>query len=149
MRRGTGNRGQAGQSLVELVVAIVLVSVVILTLLGGLLTLTAATGSNQRTGVIHAALIDYGEALRTQVPYVACPAVTPANYKSAADGRVAATVPAGMTFAVTSIDSWDPTTQTFTAGCSTDRGVQRIRFTASVEGDSQSAEVVKRREGRS
>lgn len=67
-----GRRSQAGFNMLEIAVAIALLSIVLVGVAGGLVTLTRATRVNDEASATAAAVITYGEIIRSQVPYVEC-----------------------------------------------------------------------------
>lgn len=66
------SQAQGGQSLVEVIVAIVLFSSVILAISAGMFTINRTTVSNERVQTVDAALVFYGEVLRGSIGYREC-----------------------------------------------------------------------------
>ena len=147
--------GQGGLTLLEVAVAIFLLAGIFVSLAAGLLTLTRSTVANTDAQTVDAALVSYGEIVRTQVAYRPCAAGVAAAYQTAAlaglttTGNPGATPswrqPDGMTVAVTTVDSWDPTARSFATGClSPDPGAQRIGVQVDYRGTTRTAQIVKR-----
>jgi type II secretory pathway pseudopilin PulG len=72
-------RGQSGQSLIEVIIAMLLLGGIFVILAGGLLTITRGTETNEKVQAIDTALVTYGEILQTQVRYVSCNDATNGN----------------------------------------------------------------------
>lgn len=144
------DRGQAGQSLVELIIAMLMLGTVFLVLVGGLFTVNQASETNERIQTVDAALIAYGEILRTQIPYVQCAGgfqegavgqayqIAAETYITGNTGPGAGAVeawlrPPVMVVEITSgIDSWDLAERDFTSGCIVpDSGIQRVSYSAT------------------
>jgi prepilin-type N-terminal cleavage/methylation domain-containing protein len=67
-----GRRSQTGFSMLEVAVAVALLSIVLVGVAAGLVTLFRATKVNDEASATAAAVITYGEIIRSQVPYVEC-----------------------------------------------------------------------------
>jgi len=172
MRRGgraQRERGERGQSLVELLVAIVLVGMVFLAITLAILTVVRSSGSNRRIQSIDTALVSYGEVIRdrTLVPYTACAAagtsgsttVASAYQTSAAlpaamstsNAAVASDTwrkPVGMVVEVVGIDAWSLSNSQFVTGCAVpDGGAQRVTYKITYEGSSRTGQTIKRMAG--
>ena len=131
-------RGQSGQSLVEVIIAMVLVGSIFLILAGALFTVIKVTTSNKNLQSIDTGLITYGEILQTQVPYENCSASnsinsngvetglgTASNYQLNAEAfitgggsqptkwRLPYTDGAQMVTELTGLESWNTTTGAF------------------------------------
>lgn len=123
-------RTQAGFSLVELLVCLLLASTVILALAYGMLTLMRVNKSTSEREQIQIALGNYTERLVAS-KYIPCapepaPQPTSANY-SALPNRWTPTRP-GMTARVTKVEFWDESQKKFVNSCPTglDQGTQRL-----------------------
>ncbi len=138
-------RGQSGQSLIEVIIAILLLGSVFLVLVGGLLTITKATKTNERTQGIDAALVTYGEILQTQVPYSNCVSGVASTYQASAEGFITGGGAPGassswrrsnyMVTEVVGVESWNEATGEFQdrgaalQSCANpDTGAQRITY---------------------
>ena len=151
-------RGQSGVSLLESLIAIVLVSTVILALAAGFLAMmgaTAASSSRQRTD---AALTSFTESLKT-VPYTPCTAGTSQPGASAYQavyaawaGRWSPPADAAVSdLSITKVEYWNPAAGTpprvgaFQATCpASDSGAQRLTVSVTVNGSSDTGQVVVR-----
>lgn len=146
--RGERHRGQAGQSLIEVVIAVVLIGLVFLAVAAGMLTVMRGNERNEDVQATNAALVTYGEILQTQVAYKACPANLADDYqigyvnasnvfvKGAAQYYTSGNGPtdlwrrpANIAVGVVSVKSWNPTTQAWNGSCAgPDSGVQLIKY---------------------
>lgn len=160
------NRGQAGQSLIELLIAIMLISLVFIAVTISILTMLRSTGVNRRIQAIDTALVSYGEVIsdRGLVPYVPCAsagatgsdAVEVAYTTSAAlpaavstsNAAVASDTwrkPVGMTVKVLRVDAWSLTDSKFVNECAVpDGGAQRVTYEVTYEGSTRTGQTVKR-----
>lgn len=158
----------------EVIVAIVLLSSVMLALAMGFFTINRATVSNERIQSIDAALAVYGEVLRSGIYYRPCrPGFDPTT---ATPGYMDDTLdylelpdpdiqldgwlrPPSVVVEVEydSLQSWDPSVEDFTDACSVpDTGAQQITYSVTYDpsvqgrpGDpvTRTGQVVKRRDG--
>jgi type II secretory pathway pseudopilin PulG len=159
-------RGQAGQSLVEVIVSIVLIGGIFLALAGGLTAINRGTATNEKIQAIDAALVAYGEILRTQVAYANCSGSVPDTYQAGAETHIGLAAPGtsntwyrppDMVTEVLGVESWNLGSKAFLnrtppalSACSTpDSGVQRIEYRVTFDGTTRTGEVVKRRPARS
>lgn len=168
------NRGQSGQSLIEVIVAIVLMSSVFTVIAAALLTVVFSTATNENKQIADAAIVSYGEILQTQVPYYACP-TPPSPYSSFADAYYFASDPLmtssnsattplwrrpnNVQVEVVAVKSFNTATEGWASGClNPDPGIQLVQYRVTVckagtPGPScesptvRTAEVVKRKEG--
>ena len=161
------SRGQGGQSLIELLVAIVLIGIIFVAIVSAIFTVLRSTATNKRIQAIDTALVSYGEIVRdrTLVPYSACTATgasgsatVAAAYETAAAqpgatstaGVAGATdrwrKPDGMIVTVTGVDAWNLSTAKFaTTGCAVpDGGAQRVSYTITLQNVTRSGQTVKR-----
>ena len=131
-------RGQSGQSLVEVIIAMLLIGSIFLILAGALFTVIKVTTSNKNLQAIDTGLITYGEILQTQVPYENCSASNSINSNGLATGqgtgsnyqlnanafitgggaeptkwRLPYTDGASMVVELTGLESWNTTTGAF------------------------------------
>lgn len=155
-------RDQRGQSLIEVSVAIILISAALLSLIGALFTSIRATEVNEDVSIVNAAIVGYGEVLRTDVAYRDCvgsPAIA-SYYTSQAATKLSTYDPTSpsttidatrwrkpdtMAVQVTDVDSWSPGTQSFADGCADpDTGAQKLTISVSFNGEEKTAEVIKR-----
>jgi type II secretory pathway pseudopilin PulG len=170
------DRGQGGQSLVELIIVILMLSTVFLVIIGGLFTINRASETNERIQTVDAALIAYGEILRTQVPYAQCAGgfeeeAVAQQYQTAAEAYITGNTgpgagaveawlrPPAMEVVITAgVDSWDLAEREFVSGCVfPDSGIQRVSYSATfrqknADGDweavaTREGQVVKRKAG--
>lgn len=147
LRRTSRPRSQAGVSLLEVLICIMLVSVVILALAGGLLTMLRVTKMTNERQQIQMALGRFTENLVVS-PYIPC-APAPAKVPSVANynqmpGRWTPDR-AGMTAKVIGVEYWDDAQKKFVAACPVglDQGTQRLKVQVDWRGRSGTAQIVK------
>lgn len=163
---------QAGQSLVEVLIAIFLTGLVFLAVAGAMLTVLRARTFNQNAQAIDSALVAYSSIIQNQVPYVACPqradgTSVPDAYFQTADlqttGSNSVTTqwrrPNNIAVKVLSVRTWNPSTQDWNTTCAApDSGAQLVAFQvtacptissdpACAGGKTRTGEVVKRKPG--
>jgi Tfp pilus assembly protein PilV len=148
------SRSEAGFSLVEILVCVVLMSTVILALASGMLTLVRTTGSTSERQQIQLALGSFTESLKTTPPYVICrdAAEYEADYAAAADSWKPD--PArNIDLEVTGVEYWDRNATAasntvagaFAVNCPPgENGPQRLTVKVTLpSGRSGTAQVVK------
>lgn len=135
-------RTQAGFTLAETIVALLLASTVVLALAAGMFTLLRTTDLTSRSQRMQAALTTVAESVKAEA-YIDCATTT--SY-AVADPEGPATA------AVTGVRYWDATPAGAELGrfvgppCpSPDRGAQRITVQVELDGRTVSAEIVKRK----
>lgn len=127
--RALRRRRDEGETLVEVLVATAILSIVATGMLGALGSALRGAHAQDVLVQVESTRSSYVEALRAAAPYAACPALS--TYAPAALGW---TPPSGYALRVTSVESWDGTSTspaTFnpvTASCvpGADRGLQRL-----------------------
>lgn len=142
---------QRGQSLVEVLVAVLLTGTVFLAVIAGMLTVLRSTDLNKKMQAIDAGLGTYGGILQNQVAYTPCPGVGSItdNYQIGYDpgggqpyvlgaaqymtGSNEVTAqwrrPNNIAMRVVSVRRWNPTSQTWDGGCTApDSGAQLVRY---------------------
>jgi type II secretory pathway pseudopilin PulG len=148
----TARNGDAGDTLIEILVALMIMGVVFLAVLAGMATVITGAASNRSGATEEALLRSYAEVLisppggssETGVAYQACSNSVVPTYTVPSS---LVSVPSGFTAYVSKVQVWngssyDPpgwsTTYTFTSGGSppsattcTDYGLQNITITAS------------------
>jgi Tfp pilus assembly protein PilV len=129
---------EAGESLLELLVAVVILGVAVVAIVGGLGVSVLMSDVHRKQTDAGAAARSYAEALQAGV------AASPTQYNCA--GTYA--VPAGVSVPATvgppslSVKWWAPATKTWTAGsCGTDVGVQQVTVEVATI-DARAAERV-------
>ncbi|MEV6580410.1 type II secretion system protein [Streptomyces sp. NPDC051582] len=134
-RRPRGRRGEEGETLVEVLVAVVLMGVAFVTVLGGIGTAIIGSVAQQKVTGADSVIRSAAEKV-VSAPYASC-----------ADGYETPAPPAGYTVTVT-IEYWDGA-GTFGRSCPTaDTGVQKVTLTVRSTGPhpvkDATLEVVKR-----
>jgi Tfp pilus assembly protein PilV len=163
-------RGQAGISLIESLIAVVLVSLVVLGLAGGFLTMMGATEASSSRQRREAALTSFTESLKqlsmvtpAQSPllsYTDCdPAVTPSalasdyttRYRSWPGRWQPSADNAVSNQTISDVEYWHPSGSGSSAGtydhncAGSDHGAQRLTVTVDVAGDQATGQVTIRR----
>jgi type II secretory pathway pseudopilin PulG len=113
---------ERGETLVELLLAIVILGLAGLAVLGGLGTSIIVSDAHRNETVSGAAVRAYAEQLQTKVAasgYVSC-----AGVGSYASDTVGYTPPAGYAASPTAVKYWNLATKTFQTTCAPDSGVQ-------------------------
>jgi Tfp pilus assembly protein PilV len=122
MTGGAAGR-DAGESLTELLVTVVILGIATAGISGGLLATGKASAQHRQQALQQNALRSWAEQISAG-SYLDC---APAS----SFGAPAAALPAGLTAAVTSVQYWNGTA--FVATCGTDTGTQKVtlRITAA------------------
>jgi prepilin-type N-terminal cleavage/methylation domain-containing protein len=132
----------AGLTLVEVLVAVAILGIGVVSVLGGLMTSIKVSSDGQTTTEVRNALRSYAEAV-TAATYVDC--APDSTYAAAAVGF---TPPAGASAddVVSYLASASAASAAFGTDCSSDAGLQRVALTVTTaDGGAQSLSVVKRR----
>lgn len=118
---------ERGETLLELLVAISIMSVAVVTIVGAIAVSIRLSDVHRRQTIARGYLTAFAEAVQASV------AATPTGYKTCAASNVANyeslyTVSTPYVRNVVSVDYWNLTTQLWTAlaGCASDSGVQRL-----------------------
>jgi type II secretory pathway pseudopilin PulG len=137
---------ERGETLVELLLAIVILGIAGVAVLGGLGTSIIVSDAHRKQTISGAAVRAYAEQLQTNVAasgYVSCAAAG-----SYASGTVGYTPPAGYAAFTTGVTYWNLATKTFGATCGTDSGVQavtlQVRDTADTRGTVSLTVVIRK-----
>ena len=134
-RRLRAAREDAGETLLELLVAITILGVVVVAVGSGVALGVRVSGIHRSQSTSGAYVRSYAEAIDQSVaisPWTGCSA-TAATYQSPAGF----TLPTGYTATVSSIGYWDGTA--FSASCSSDTGLQRLVLSVAA-GDGAATE---------
>lgn len=147
-RRSRPALGESGFGLVEVMIAVLLMSLLIGGMTLGLITAIRTTGDNQVRQRLQASLSAYADSLQ-QMPYVtgACSARDAAGYNSAYAAWSDRWIPPpGVTVSATgAVRYWDRTAKDFVNTCpSTDTGAVLLSIKASKGTLAASGQVVKR-----
>jgi type II secretory pathway pseudopilin PulG len=115
-------KGEQGESLIELILAIGILGICVLAI-GSSIALSVKTSAIHRSqATADAFLHNYAETLQSS--YAACIAGTPPNYVSGL------AVPSGFNSPSAAVSFWNPASATFSAGCpATDAGLQQVKLT--------------------
>lgn len=151
LARRLTQRGQGGFTLVESLVAVVLVGLVVLALAGGMVTLLATTAASANEQRLQTGLTSFTESVKA-MPYRDCASLDEVRTDYAAwSGRW--DPPSGMTVTITDVEYWNPAAgseagefqPTCPGGGTTDRGAQRLSVHVTWNGDTATTETVVRK----
>jgi type II secretory pathway pseudopilin PulG len=135
-------RGQRGDTLLELIVAVAILGTAFTGILAGIGTTFIATDSHRQEATAEAAVRSYAERMTDpfSAPYIDC--ATTASYSSPTGFSVPA---AGWSASVTTLLKWQgDTPPTFAASCpAPDKGLQQLTLTVkSPAGNHQATETI-------
>jgi prepilin-type N-terminal cleavage/methylation domain-containing protein len=132
-RRRQSNEQEAGFTLVELLLAVAILGVGVLTIVGGMMTSIQVSDLGRRQAEGQTQLRAYAEAV-AGATYANCATSYTTSYSA----------PSGYTAAMV-VAYWDGTSA-FTATCGTDKGLQRVTLTIATDDGrgSESVAIVKR-----
>jgi Tfp pilus assembly protein PilV len=124
---GARFRGESGESLAELLVAIAIIGIAVITIVGSMAAAIGLSGQQRVQANDASLLVQVAEAVKAK-PYSSCTSATPDYSLVLTDG---VTVPSGYTVTVGTVRTLDPATGA-TAPCpSTDTKVQLVKITVS------------------
>ena len=135
---------EAGLSLAEILITIVIVGIGFAAILGGMVTSITVSDAHRKQAAADALVRSAAEAVKDQtVTYVNCAGLN--AYASALP-----TDPSGYsTVSVSSVQFWDGTSTdpvAFSGSCpAQDEGVQLVTLVAVADGTTESVEILKRR----
>lgn len=135
-------RGQAGLTLIEIIISVALVSMVVLGLATGFLTLIRTNSATYRQQQVDHAATNYAESLKA-VQYEPCvPAGADPDYGAAPDLW---TPSDDLQVEVVDVEFWDPGTSDYVDDCTgADAGTQRVTVRAEWRDRERQAQIVKR-----
>jgi type II secretory pathway pseudopilin PulG len=125
-------RSDQGETLVEVLLAVVVIGLTVVALLGGLVTSITASAEHQSISSIDALLKSYAETAKFQIelqPTVASPPSAPLFQDCSGTGspnavlnaynsRIPNAPPAGYTIAITKLQPWNTVLNTWDGACS-------------------------------
>ena len=129
--RSLAARREAGESLLEIIITIMIMGLAIPAVVGAVLAAVGASSQDRRQVQAQQLLTSWSETIakhNDDGSYATCPA---ASYYAMGPFAPAA-VPAGFTVSVASVDYWDAATSTF-VGCAADQGVRRLQLRVDVD----------------
>jgi len=152
--RPCGGADERGVSLLEVLVAIAVLSTALIAAMSGLFTSVKTSGANADRQVRSAALSSFGESLKG-LAYVRCAEPTGGGYTAdyrawpqrwtPATGGSAPPDAASMVLEVTKVQYWDHATLSFVPACaSADAGAQRLTISVSWRDATMTSTLVKR-----
>lgn len=146
MSRGRSRhaRPQSGFSLIEVLIALMLISVVVLAIAAGVLTLLRTTRATMERQQVQHGLANFGEALKA-APYLPCDEGGDLGaYESAYAGWAGAwTPPDGMTTEIVDVEHWDRDSQSYGACAGEDQGAQQLTLEVTWRNRIGTAQIVK------
>ena len=146
-RRARRGRGQAGVSLIEVLVGIVVMIPLTLASISGLMTAVDASDTTERQQRLELALSSATEDLKA-LPYLACglPDQYDELYEQWLEPLTSELLPSEQlpVAEVVAVDYWSRTKDGFLDGCSGDDGAQRLTVQVEEDGDVLSGTIVTR-----
>lgn len=140
-------RDEQGETLLELVIAIMILGVCVVGIGAGMVMSVKISGINRQQAVADAYLHNYAETLQGYA-YRGCTAASTPDYSAVVNPPLNAALPAPFSGASITVSYWDPTTSTFMSTCPAggDSGLQKITFSATTSDNfvHESLVVVKR-----
>lgn len=116
-------RDDAGLTLIEVLMAVVIMSIAFSVILGGMFTAIVVSDQHRKSATADSVIRSMAEWVKS-APYVACPSSS--NYASGFSA------PAGFSITVSGVQYWDQTTSAFVPVCpGVDAGAQRVSLVAS------------------
>jgi type II secretory pathway pseudopilin PulG len=123
MRRLSGRADrEAGDTLIEVLVAVVIMGIAFVVIVGGIGTAIIGAAVQQNQATADSVLKTAAETVTGETAYKPC--ATPTDYPPPA-------APAGFSTLVTSVAFWNPTSNLFDTACTTDSGLQLVTLTVS------------------
>jgi Tfp pilus assembly protein PilV len=142
-------RSDAGETLIEIMISVVILATVMVAVLGGMGSTHAAGGTHRRQAEATALLLASAERLKSpaEVDYVTCATSATPTYATAAaaSSLPAGSVVSGSAVSITSVTYWNGSTFTSTCNDATPRlRLQQITLTASASKVSETITIIKR-----
>ena len=129
-----------GETLIELILAIVIMGITVAGVMGGLFAAVHVSDVHRKQATAGASARDYAEAVEAFITaggYVEC-----AGSSAYAPAAVGFGVPAGFSATVSAVAFWDRTSRTFGTSCSS-AGLERVTVrVASADGAATEQSVV-------
>jgi Tfp pilus assembly protein PilV len=115
-------RGDDGITLIEVVIASVILSTVVLGLVTGIMTAVKASDLHRREARSEVAMRQYVESIEAGA-YIPCPTATPALYSAYGTSTIDT-----YQLSVTAVDAWSANSNPvrFTNGCTSEAGAERL-----------------------
>ncbi len=139
-------RSQAGDTLIELLIALVIISIAVTGLMGALLTSITTSGEHRSLSVEDTMLRSYAEAYENQIQFQPSPVFQECATVSQYTGSLhPPPTPAGFTVSLATIQYLNKSGSSFDSTCSlNDTGAQLITLNAAGEGATQTLAFVVR-----
>jgi type II secretory pathway pseudopilin PulG len=120
--RGRPGASDAGETLIELIIAVAIMGIAVVAIIGGIATSILMSGVHREETTASASLRNYAETL--QGSYVPCVSPnTPPNYGASL------AAPSGFNVPTTTVKFWDGTSFSSSSCLGTDPGLQQVTLT--------------------
>lgn len=132
------SRGDAGETLIEILVTLMVIGVGVTAILGGFLVAVSSSTLSRSQAHVQAALRSWAESLTATTDGIG----NPYHYVDCAgtgDFPAPTSMPAGYTAQVTSVAYWNGSDWSSACPLGADQGVQRVRITIAAPGSVYSA----------
>lgn len=116
-------RGDSGETLLELIIAVVILGIAGVAIVGGFATVILVSDYHRKEATAGTAAHDYAEAIET--------AVASGGYKSSCTPGYAYTPPAGFTAQISAVRFWTGSAFQSTCDASADQGLQQVTVQVS------------------
>lgn len=139
-------RSEAGLTLIELLVTVVILGIAFAVIVGGMMTSIISSDVHRKGATAGTVLQSYAEAIKAVVydpaPGSGCAAAMDAAYEA----PTGFSAPPGFVASIDTFGYWNSVTSTFGTTCPTsDAGLQRMKLTVTApNGTTKSVSIVKR-----
>ncbi|MHB8682480.1 MAG: type IV pilus modification PilV family protein [Acidimicrobiales bacterium] len=130
---GRRPRGEQGDTLLEILISVVVLSMAVVAVVAGLTTTATSAAEHRNLTALNTLLKSFAESVTNQVEEQAAVAwdgcaATPTYYNTPANG-LNETPPSGYTGyseTITAVQFWNTSTNSFASSCTTDSGLQLL-----------------------
>ena len=144
-RSGAAGVGREdGDTLVEVLIAMVIIALTVSALLGAMITAISTSGEHRSLSVEDTILRSYAETAKYQIQFQSSPAPLFKECAQPSDYPVSMTTPSGYSVSISGIQYWNGSTFDSSCGSSDMTGVQLLTVTSTGPGASQTLNLVVR-----